>query len=155
MKLRRKPSSLTRFPDRHEKPQPACQEQEQDSCFCIHEFVARRLITRTDVVRFDFQYFGVDLDSPNVDRSNCSDFAVDVTWHDIIEIIRRLAIAARQTAAQNAGASTQTQRRLTRIQACAETPSERDAFAAITAIAKQLGINTDHASRECLRRSVP
>ena len=141
MILRRKPTSADDFLAGSDDPRGICREEEAKrfSAISIQTRNQGRPPFLTDSVRFDFEEYGAYTEY-GVRKGRDSlprtpDFAVDVDWNDVVEIIGGLARVARHARNKINGRPDEGRMPL--------SASEEAIITAITALAKQIGIVTE------------
>lgn len=143
MKLRRKPSSFDSYLEGKDDPKNICRTEETTGCRTIHNpslAKGSKLPIDPRQVRFDFRAYGHEGYS---DNPRWSDFAVDVEWKDVVTAILGLALAAR---IERDLASLRSLRPPASNEAYEKvrqpTEAELKVVAAITVLARQIGIDT-------------
>jgi hypothetical protein len=149
MILRRKPSSLPDFSDEPNiGPQGPCRQESCDFCEpvdpCRYDRAFACYRFPNDVVRFSFPEAFYQYSNASF---RASDFAVDIRWPDVIAAIVGLAQVARKRRDPHCECGDDRMPSL--------TEAETATIAAITALAKQIGIITEPQDQPPLMTEPP
>ena len=141
MILRKKPASVDWFAD--ELKDPRCREEETEKWHAINNPFGTPGF-RTDAIRFQFDCAF----SRNDDTQRFADIAVDVTWNDVLKVIRALAIVTRHSRYKMKGRPDEDN--------VLSTQQEETILTAFSALAKQMGIiqTEDSTTREARMRAM-